>query len=94
MPWIERVEANDVEGLFRKSAFIVLQHLIHVFIVTPTQHQVFQAHIWLVHATLCVVVWVVAIWIADEALISINNVIRPLTAHHECVANNSPLRLA
>ena len=94
MPRVERVEANDIEGLRRQRSLVVLQHLEHVLIMSPTQCQILETSARLVYAKLGVVLRIITIWISDEALVAIYDVVAPSTANHERVANCRPLRFA
>lgn len=75
VPRVEGVEANNVQCLLRKSGFIVFQHLVHVFVMAPAQCQLLQAYVWCIHAVLGVVFRIVAVGIADETLLAINDII-------------------
>lgn len=75
VPRVERMEADNVERLLRKSGFVVFQHLVHVFVMTPAQCQLFQAYVGSIHSVLGVVLRIVTVGIPNETLLAINDII-------------------
>jgi len=61
MPGIEGVKTDHVEATFRKGAPVELQHLVHVLIVPPGEHQIADAAARFVDAKLAPIDWVIAI---------------------------------
>lgn len=93
VPRIERMISYNVHGLLRQRRLVVFQHTVHVLVVSPRHHQLLDSATRLVNAIQCVVSRIVGVGIALETVVAIDNVIAPATAHGECVADHSPLRL-
>lgn len=75
VPWVEGMEADNVQRLLRKSGFVVFQHLVHVFIVSPAQCQLFKAYVWSIATIFGVVFRIVTVGIPNETLLAINDII-------------------
>src|ERR1700739_2126864 len=90
MPRIKRVKAKHVERLVRQ---IWLHDFRDVAIVPEGHMNIFQTAVRLVNAVLRLVLRHMRIWIATEVF-GEDDLIRPRTAHRECVPDNSPLRFA
>lgn len=93
VPWIERVEAYNVACYMWQFGFVVLQHAVHVFIVSPGHQQIVNTAIWLINAIFRVVFGILAIGISYKAIGAIDNAFAPFTAHRKGVTHYSPLWL-
>mmetsp|Transcript_89255 Transcript_89255/g.252503 ORF Transcript_89255/g.252503 Transcript_89255/m.252503 type:complete len:243 (+) Transcript_89255:1096-1824(+) len=91
MPWVARVEPDHVEALLWNGTAVELQHLVHVLVVTPGEHEARDAAPWLVHAMLRAIDWVVVVRVLLEGLREHDGVHGGCAAHREGVADNGPL---
>jgi hypothetical protein len=88
------MESNDVECLFRKGSFVIFENSIHVFIVSPTDHQIIKSGVWLINSVFGVVVFIISVRISLERVTMIDDIFRPLASDDKCIPDNGPLWLA
>mmetsp|Transcript_68847 Transcript_68847/g.151738 ORF Transcript_68847/g.151738 Transcript_68847/m.151738 type:complete len:241 (+) Transcript_68847:365-1087(+) len=91
MPGIEGVKTDHVEATFRKGAPVELQHLVHVLIVPPGEHQIADAAARFVDAKLAPIDWVIVVRVGLEGLRENHCIFGKSTSHRKGVPDNCPL---
>mmetsp|Transcript_125127 Transcript_125127/g.296885 ORF Transcript_125127/g.296885 Transcript_125127/m.296885 type:complete len:221 (-) Transcript_125127:1146-1808(-) len=92
MPRVEGMEANHVQTMFGDGAAVELQHLVHVLVVAPGEHELRNAAARLVHAVLRAKDRVGIVWILAECLRKDDSILGRGTADWKGVSHHSPLR--
>ena len=77
VPWIERVKAYNIASHVWQFRFVVLQNIIHVFVMTPGHHQIVNATVRLINTMFRIIFWIFAIRIANETIFSVDYAIAP-----------------
>mmetsp|Transcript_76941 Transcript_76941/g.124498 ORF Transcript_76941/g.124498 Transcript_76941/m.124498 type:complete len:201 (+) Transcript_76941:536-1138(+) len=91
MPRIEGVQANHVEPSLRNGATVGLEHLIHVLVMAPRQHQLRDATARLIDAVGCAIHGMRVVWVLFEGLGEHDGVLCRGTADRKGVTHHRPL---
>mmetsp|Transcript_12525 Transcript_12525/g.29876 ORF Transcript_12525/g.29876 Transcript_12525/m.29876 type:complete len:225 (-) Transcript_12525:418-1092(-) len=92
MPRVERMEPNHVQAHLRNRATILLQHPVHVLIMTPSHHQVRDTASLLIDPVLRGIHRILVVRVARKMLRE-HTFLRELAPHREGVPHHTPLRL-
>ena len=87
----EGVEADHVQTMLRDAAAIELQHLVHVRVMAPGEHQLSDAAAWVVDAAARAEDRMVLVRILTERLREDDRILCGRAANRESVTNNRPL---
>mmetsp|Transcript_76944 Transcript_76944/g.168192 ORF Transcript_76944/g.168192 Transcript_76944/m.168192 type:complete len:332 (-) Transcript_76944:105-1100(-) len=91
VPWVEGVETDHGQPLLRDGAAVVLQHLVHVFVVAERDHEIVKTTASLVHTQLRAVDWMMQVGVLREALLAEDTGFSRFAANNEGVAYDGPL---